>query len=140
MAELRRQIAEANHWPAYIVLSDKSLQVLAKERPVTLRAFGEVFGIGEYKCRVYGERFIAVIKELVGQEEASLAAGDTELSYMEKQKRLYANAYSPWAEEDDVRLRQLYAEGKSIQELMGIFGRNRGAIKSRLRKLGFGSE
>lgn len=140
LAELRRQIAEANHWPAYIVLSDKSLQVLAKERPVTLRAFGEVFGIGEYKCRVYGERFIAVIKEFVGQEEASLAAGDTELSYMEKQKRLYANAYSLWAEEDDVRLRQLYAEGKSIQELMGIFGRNKGAIKSRLRKLGFGSE
>ena len=59
------------------------------------------------------------------------------LSYMDKQKQLYANAYAPWTEEDDKRLKQLYAEGKSIEELMEIFRRNSGAIRSRLKKLAF---
>lgn len=59
-----------------------------------------------------------------------------ELSYMDKQKQFYASAYAPWTEEDDNRLKRLYVGGKSVDELMEIFGRNRGAIKSRLKKLG----
>ena len=68
LRELRKQIAEANHWPAYIVMSDKSLHMLATEQPTTLQAFGEVFGIGQHKRDTYGERFIAVIKEFVKAE------------------------------------------------------------------------
>ncbi len=60
---MRKQIAEANNWPAYIVMSDKSLHALATERPTTLEAFGGIFGIGQHKRDTYGERFIAVIKE-----------------------------------------------------------------------------
>lgn len=62
--------------------------------------------------------------------------GSKKLSYMDKQKQLHANAYAPWTKDDDNRLKQLYAERKSTAELMEIFGRNRGAIKSRLKKLG----
>ena len=73
LRELRKQIAEANHWPAYIVMSDKSLHILATEQPTTLQAFGEVFGIGEYKRDAYGERFIAVIQEFTDTiEETAL--------------------------------------------------------------------
>ena len=67
LRELRRQIAEANHWPAYVVMSDKSLHALATERPATLQAFGNIFGIGQHKRDTYGERFIAAIKEFAGQ-------------------------------------------------------------------------
>ena len=63
LRELRRQIAAANNWPAYVVMSDKSLHALATERPVTLHDFGNIFGIGEHKRDVYGGQFIAVIKE-----------------------------------------------------------------------------
>ena len=55
---------------------------------------------------------------------------------MDKQKQMYAKAYAPWTEEDDNRLKQLYAEGRSVAELMEIFERNRGAIRSRLKKVG----
>ena len=68
LRELRKQIAEANHWPAYIVMSDKSLHILATEQPTTLQAFGEIFGIGQHKRDTYGERFIAVIKDFVQSE------------------------------------------------------------------------
>lgn len=57
-----------------------------------------------------------------------------QLLYMDEQKQLYAKACAPWTEDDNVRLKQLYAEGKSIEELVKIFERNEGAIRSRLRK------
>lgn len=63
LRELRRKIAEAHNWSAYIVMSDKSLHILAAERPTTLQAFGDIHGIGLHKRDNYGEQFIAVIKE-----------------------------------------------------------------------------
>ena len=57
-------------------------------------------------------------------------------SHMEQAKVKFPNAYSPWSEEDDLRLKHLFQEGKSIEELMAISQRNRGSIISRLRKLG----
>ena len=56
-------------------------------------------------------------------------------NHMEEQKAIYPNAYSPWSDEDDQRLVQLFHEGKTVEELMCVFQRNRGSIKSRLRKL-----
>ena len=130
---LRRQIADANNWPAYIVLSDKSLYALVTERPTTLQDFGNIYGVGMHKRDAYGEQFIAIIKEY---EKPTEEKGTLNLSYMERQKRLYAKAYAPWTEEDDRRLVQLYKDGKSIVELVEIFDRNAGAIKSRLKKVG----
>lgn len=57
-------------------------------------------------------------------------------SYLEARKAKYTNAYSPWSNEDDKRLEQLFYDGKNIEELMSIFQRNLGSIISRLRKLG----
>lgn len=57
------------------------------------------------------------------------------ISYMAQQKAMYANAYERWTDEDDQRLLYLYSQGKKISELMQIFARNKGAIKSRILKL-----
>ena len=57
------------------------------------------------------------------------------MSYMEQQKRIYANAYAKWTQEDDERLRIQFENGKSISELTRMFGRNEGAIRSRINKL-----
>ena len=48
---------------------------------------------------------------------------------------LYPNAYTPWTMEDDQLLETLYENGKSINELATLFGRNNEVIKSRLSKL-----
>ncbi|MCF8257916.1 MAG: hypothetical protein K9J06_10190 [Flavobacteriales bacterium] len=45
------------------------------------------------------------------------------------------NAYAPWSIADDQRLLDLHSEGNAIKELANIFGRKKGAIRSRLRKL-----
>ena len=57
-------------------------------------------------------------------------------NYILEQRALYANAYRPWSTEDDRHLSKLYNEGKTVTELMVLFQRNRGGIRSRLRKLG----
>lgn len=53
-----------------------------------------------------------------------------------RKTELAGNAYLPWEKEADEYLMSLYKEGKSIKELAEIFERQRGAIRSRLKKLG----
>ncbi len=62
LREIRKQIAEESNWPAYIVMSDRSLHALATQQPVTLNEFGNIFGIGEHKRDTYGQQFIDAIK------------------------------------------------------------------------------
>ncbi|MER5690066.1 hypothetical protein [Streptomyces sp. NPDC002205] len=54
---------------------------------------------------------------------------------MEEKRRLHPNAYKPWEPEDDERLAERCAQGVSLPELAQEFGRNEGAIASRLLKI-----
>ncbi len=62
---LRKRLADQQAIPAYIVLSDKTLHLLAIQRPITLEEFGMVSGIGEYKKEKYGKEFVEVIKQVL---------------------------------------------------------------------------
>lgn len=66
---LRKEIADENNYPAYVVMSDKSLHALATDMPTTLSAFGNTYGIGEHKCNTYGERFIGLIQQYVAAHQ-----------------------------------------------------------------------
>ena len=62
---LRRQCAEEEGFPPYIVFSDKVLHTLATQKPVTVEQFGFIPGVGDHKRQKYGPRFIALIKKFV---------------------------------------------------------------------------
>lgn len=62
LRQLRKKLADQQAIPAYIVLSDKVLHLLASSRPETVEAFGEISGIGEYKKERYGKDFVEVIR------------------------------------------------------------------------------
>ena len=154
LRELRKTIANEIGKPAYIVLSDKSLYALASEKPTNLFLFGNTYGIGEHKKEQFGERFVDLIcnhlaisrspEPMAFPIQSQAEDEDTEiipviksgLSYMDRQKQLYSNAYAPWTEEEEQDLLFHYKQGKTISELIEIFQRNAGAIRSRLRKLG----
>ena len=55
---------------------------------------------------------------------------------IEEKRNEHGNAYIPWEEEADQLLCRLYDEGKSISVLAEMFERTKGAIRSRLKKLG----
>ncbi len=72
------------------------------------------------------KKYLKAYKQLMGVPTYSVYACRQE----------YPNAYDPWTEEDDVQLTEWWREGTSIDELAEHFGRKRGAIISRMKKLG----
>lgn len=67
LRQLRKKLADQLAIPAYIVLSDKTLHLLALKKPGDMEAFGEISGIGEFKKEKYGKDFLAVINEYRGR-------------------------------------------------------------------------
>jgi isopropylmalate/homocitrate/citramalate synthase len=54
---------------------------------------------------------------------------------VKKIRETHQQAYLPWTTEDDNKLELLFCEGKKAKELAEIFGRSKGAINSRIKKL-----
>ena len=148
LRNLRKDIASENNWPAYVVLPDKTLYELAKNKPVTIEDFGNTYGIGQRKKEQFGLRFVKTIADYLHvdyQEEQSENpfaefVKEEKTSYMERQKQLHSQAYQPWTEDDDKKLLKLFNHGFTVAELADFFERGRGAITSRLKKLNIFNE
>lgn len=67
LRKIRKNLADEQGYPPYIVLSDKSLHELTKMKPTTLQAFSLISGIGEFKIKKYGDTFIKAIKKYTGK-------------------------------------------------------------------------
>ena len=64
---LRKQLADAQRVPAYVVFSDAALAEMAARRPRTPDELLAVNGVGQTKLARYGEAFLAVIAEEPGE-------------------------------------------------------------------------
>jgi ATP-dependent DNA helicase RecQ len=58
---LRKQLADEQGVPPYVIFHDATLREMAQQRPVTLHEFARIRGVGEAKLSRYGERFIDAI-------------------------------------------------------------------------------
>ncbi|NLR08877.1 MULTISPECIES: DNA helicase RecQ [Lactobacillaceae] len=63
LRELRRQLAEEQHVPPFVIFSDRSLHDMCDVLPQDEAAFLEVKGVGQSKLAKYGEAFMAIIRE-----------------------------------------------------------------------------
>ena len=63
---LRARIARMQGVPAYVVFTDKTLREMALTRPMDLRAFQAVSGVGASKAERYGRQFLAEIAAFEG--------------------------------------------------------------------------
>jgi ATP-dependent DNA helicase RecQ len=61
LRRFRLSEAQERGVPAYVVASDRSLRDIARQRPDSLRALEECFGIGPAKLEEYGESFLGVV-------------------------------------------------------------------------------
>jgi ATP-dependent DNA helicase RecQ len=57
----RADTAKQHGVPAYVVLHDSTLIALAKQRPQSLAALGQVSGIGAHKLDNYGQALLQVL-------------------------------------------------------------------------------
>lgn len=58
---LRRQLAQAENVPAYIIFSDATLQEMARFRPRNATDLLSTTGVGEHKLQKYGKKVLQVI-------------------------------------------------------------------------------
>ena len=68
LRQLRRQCAEEEGFPPYIVFSDKVLHTLATRKPTSVEQFGFIPGVGDHKRQKYGVRFTTLIRKFVREE------------------------------------------------------------------------
>ena len=69
-------------------------------------------------------------------DKEELHSGKSKTYSVRDVRKAHPQAYEPWTEDDDERLIAERRSGKTIEELMELFRRQRGGIESRLRKLG----
>lgn len=62
LKRLRMSLAKAEGIAPYLVFTDKTLMEMVKKRPVTLREFNNIEGVGECKSLKYWSRFTELIK------------------------------------------------------------------------------
>lgn len=61
LRELRKELAQKENIPAYLIFSDKVLSEIAEQKPTSLEEFAEIPGIGDFKLKKYGKTFIREI-------------------------------------------------------------------------------
>jgi ATP-dependent DNA helicase RecQ len=62
LRECRRELAESQGIPPYIIFHDKTLQLICEQRPQTVAEFASISGVGDRKCEKYAEAFLTVVK------------------------------------------------------------------------------
>lgn len=57
----RKQLADQQNVPAYIIFADSTLREMVSKQPQTLEEMAQIYGVGEQKLLRYGEAFLQVI-------------------------------------------------------------------------------
>ncbi|MFK8043839.1 DNA helicase RecQ [Congregibacter sp.] len=63
LRECRRQLAEDQGIPPYIIFHDRTLQLICEQRPENIAEFAAISGVGDRKRDKYAEAFLAVVRD-----------------------------------------------------------------------------
>ena len=66
LRECRRELAEEQGIPPYIVFHDRTLHHICERRPQTVQEFAAISGVGDRKCEKYAEAFLEVVRREAG--------------------------------------------------------------------------
>ncbi len=88
LRELRKQLADAQSVPPYVIFGDSTLRLMTQMQPKTKDEFSKLAGVGTHKLTQYGDKFIAVIKAYLqdNSSDSSIStSSDEDISYTELQ-------------------------------------------------------
>ncbi|HHP7232560.1 MAG TPA: DNA helicase RecQ [Xenococcaceae cyanobacterium] len=66
---LRKQIADLQAVPPYVIFADSSLKLMAQLQPQNTKEFAKISGVNNYKLQQYGEKFLAIIQDFTRSQE-----------------------------------------------------------------------
>jgi ATP-dependent DNA helicase RecQ len=87
LRELRKQLADAQSVPPYVIFGDSTLRLMTQMKPKTREEFSKLAGVGSHKLNQYGDKFINVIKAYLQESSVSSKpiSTNTDVSYTELQ-------------------------------------------------------
>ena len=103
--------------------------------------------IFQNQIKNFVKHFNKAIQEIYPSEEINLykeistpikkkKRNSSEKAYtLDDKRKIHPNAYRKWTQEDNELLLEFHEQGKSTKELSDLFGRDKGAIQSRIKKI-----
>jgi ATP-dependent DNA helicase RecQ len=101
---LRKQLADEQSVPPYVVFADSTLKLMAQSQPRTMAEFGNLSGVGSHKLAQYGEKFINEIRAYLQEEKLP-------------QQQVNSTSFLGLPSDTELHTLQLYQQGFTIAEI-----------------------
>lgn len=124
LREIRRNIAEAQNVPPFVVFGDVSLKEMCSTYPTNDDAFLNITGVGQSKLENYGTEFITAIQKYIEDTKPNLAKYKPKKPVVAKPEKVDTKIISYEA----------YQSGKTIDEIASERGLTRVTIENHLIK------
>jgi ATP-dependent DNA helicase RecQ len=109
LRKLRKEIADSRDVAAYIIFSDVSLRLMAREYPTTERALANIAGVGTRKLDEFGAQFMDAILKYLREHPRQVFADELDQFHGPPPKKV-ANSTSreSW---------QMFASGQTFEQI-----------------------
>ncbi|MEG3977194.1 DNA helicase RecQ [Microcoleus sp. herbarium8] len=124
---LRKQIADEQFVPPYVVFADRSLRDMAEKRPQNLTEFEDVYGVGSNKRNKYGKVFLEAIHTFCKQQGLSTGAAPSDV--VNPPNLANVPSYS------QMQTWELYRQGLTVQGIANARGMSQNTIAGHLVEL-----
>ncbi|MGV2830386.1 DNA helicase RecQ [Myxosarcina sp. GI1(2024)] len=113
LRRLRKQIADRQSVPPYVIFADSSLKLMAQVCPTTIESFANLSGVNQHKAQQYGASFISVIRDFTERHKLPI----------------------PVPSGSQMITLQLHQQGLSAAEIAKVRGMAMGTINTHLSEL-----
>lgn len=114
LRSLRKEQAELENVPPYVIFSDATLVEMAHYLPHTMEELNQISGLGEFKLEKYGETFLKVILDYCTIHDLSSKISEKKPKKQSKAKPKKAKKISTSGTQATTF--QLYKENNSVEE------------------------
>lgn len=127
LRELRREHAETENVPPYVVFSDATLKEMAAYFPQTEEELGQISGLGIFKLEKYGASFLKLISDYCKHNRIESRISIKKTKRVSKPKVVKENFTNTFQ-----KTLHLFLEGNSIEEIASIRNLSKVTIEGHL--------
>ncbi|MEH1975165.1 MAG: DNA helicase RecQ [Nostoc sp.] len=124
LRSLRKQLADEQSVPPYVIFHDSTLKVMVQVQPQNLAEFAKLSGVGSHKLAQYGEKFITEIRAY-RQEKGLQNKSVTSASVSSSNSSSYT----------ELQTLQLHQQGLNIAQIAQKRNLSPATVSSHLEKL-----
>lgn len=110
---LRKQLADEQSVPPYVIFADSSLRLMSQLQPQTLEDFSKISGVGTHKLTQYGDRFVTAIRLFCQEQGIPLQPLDS----LQPSESLSAVQPKPLISDTHLHTLRLHQQGLTPEEI-----------------------